>query len=57
MQTATVVINFVLQAIATRSMQPFLPARDYKWFIEKRVELYGSIIREEAINVDQEGPI
>jgi glycosyltransferase involved in cell wall biosynthesis len=40
MQMATVITNFVLQAIATRSTQPFLPARDYKWFIHRTVELY-----------------
>ncbi len=33
LQVATIVSNFTLQIISLRSTQPFLPARDYSWFV------------------------
>lgn len=42
LQMATLISNFVLQTIATRSAQPFLPARDYGWFIQNIIWLHGS---------------
>jgi hypothetical protein len=40
LQVAGLVSNFVMQAISTRSMQPFLPIRDYAWFISGEKRLY-----------------
>jgi hypothetical protein len=33
LQVATLVANFTMQIISLRSAQPFLPARDYNWFV------------------------
>jgi hypothetical protein len=38
-QVITLVGNFTMQIISTRSVQPFLPARDYSWYID-RVDRY-----------------
>jgi glycosyltransferase involved in cell wall biosynthesis len=40
LQMVTLMVNFVLQASGNRAVQPFLPARDYKWFIKDHVTLY-----------------
>jgi glycosyltransferase involved in cell wall biosynthesis len=37
-QVITLASNFTMQIISARSVQPFLPARDYAWYID-RVEL------------------
>ena len=37
-QVITLASNFTMQIISDRSVQPFLPARDYAWYID-RVEL------------------
>ena len=42
LQMATLISNFVMQAIATRTAQPFLPIRDYPWFVLKTDQLYPS---------------
>ncbi|HEX4141861.1 MAG TPA: glycosyltransferase [Candidatus Methylacidiphilales bacterium] len=40
LQVATLVSNFTMQIISLRSMQPFLPARDYAWFVAGLSTLY-----------------
>ncbi len=41
LQVATLVSNFTMQIISLRSMQPFLPARDYHWFVAGLTTLYS----------------
>ena len=38
-QVITLATNFTMQIISARSVQPFLPARDYTWYID-RVDKY-----------------
>jgi hypothetical protein len=40
LQVATLVSNFTMQIISQRSAQPFLPARDYAWFVSGFRTLY-----------------
>lgn len=40
LQVATLVSNFTMQIISLRSAQPFLPARDYAWFVAGLTTLY-----------------
>ncbi len=40
LQVATLVSNFTMQIISQRSTQPFLPARDYAWFVAGVTTLY-----------------
>jgi glycosyltransferase involved in cell wall biosynthesis len=40
LQIATLVSNFTMQIISQRSTQPFLPARDYSWFVSRFETLY-----------------
>jgi polyisoprenyl-phosphate glycosyltransferase len=40
LQIATLVSNFTMQIISGRSVQPFLPARDYSWFVSTFETLY-----------------
>ncbi len=40
-QVITLAMNFTLQIISARSAQPFLPARDYVWYIEGAMRLYA----------------
>jgi glycosyltransferase involved in cell wall biosynthesis len=40
LQVATLVSNFTMQIISQRSTQPFLPARDYSWFVAGLTSLY-----------------
>ena len=40
LQVATLVSNFTMQIISMRSVQPFLPARDYAWFVAGLTTLY-----------------
>ena len=40
LQVATLVSNFTMQIISLRSAQPFLPARDYAWFVAGFTTLY-----------------
>ena len=40
LQLATLVSNFTMQIISQRSAQPFLPARDYGWFVAGCATLY-----------------
>jgi glycosyltransferase involved in cell wall biosynthesis len=40
LQVATLVGNFTMQIISQRSAQPFLPARDYSWFVAAFTTLY-----------------
>jgi glycosyltransferase involved in cell wall biosynthesis len=40
LQVATLVSNFTMQFISQRSSQPFLPARDYAWFVSGFATLY-----------------
>ncbi len=40
LQVATLVSNFTMQIISQRSAQPFLPARDYAWFISSFRTVY-----------------
>jgi glycosyltransferase involved in cell wall biosynthesis len=40
LQVATLVSNFTMQIISQRSAQPFLPARDYAWFVAGFETLY-----------------
>jgi hypothetical protein len=40
LQVATLVSNFTMQIISQRSTQPFLPARDYTWFVAGFTTLY-----------------
>ncbi len=40
LQVATLVSNFTMQIISQRSAQPFLPARDYAWFVAGLTTLY-----------------
>lgn len=40
LQIATLVSNFTMQIISGRSAQPFLPARDYSWFVSSFKTLY-----------------
>lgn len=40
LQVATLVSNFTMQIISQRSAQPFLPARDYTWFVAGLATLY-----------------
>ena len=40
LQVATLVSNFTMQIISQRSAQPFLPARDYAWFVSGFATLY-----------------
>ena len=40
LQMATLMVSFVLNTVGNRSGQPFLPARDYKWFIKDCIDLY-----------------
>ena len=35
LQVLTLASNFTMQMIGARSVQPFLPARDYSWYIER----------------------
>ena len=39
LQVITLTTNFTMQMISARSVQPFLPARDYSWYVD-RVESY-----------------
>ena len=41
LQVATLVSNFTMQIISQRSVQPFLPARDYAWFVAGLTTLYS----------------
>ncbi len=41
LQVVTLVSNFTMQIISQRSAQPFLPARDYGWFVAGLKTLYG----------------
>ncbi len=41
LQVATLVSNFTMQIISLRSMQPFLPARDYAWFVAGLTAIYA----------------
>jgi len=41
LQVATLVSNFTMQIISQRSAQPFLPARDYAWFVAGLTTLYS----------------
>ena len=34
-QVITLASNFTMQIISARSVQPFLPARDYSWYIDR----------------------
>jgi len=40
LQVATLVSNFTMQIISLRSAQPFLPARDYAWFVAGLLTIY-----------------
>ena len=40
LQVATLVSNFTMQIISMRSVQPFLPARDYAWFVADLTTIY-----------------
>jgi glycosyltransferase involved in cell wall biosynthesis len=40
MQVATLVCNFTMQIISARNLQPFLPCRDYHWFIASVWEIF-----------------
>ena len=40
LRVATLVSNFTMQIISMRSVQPFLPARDYAWFVAGLTTLY-----------------
>jgi hypothetical protein len=44
LQVATLVSNFTMQIISQRSAQPFLPARDYAWFVATFKTLYKKAV-------------
>jgi hypothetical protein len=35
LQVFTIALNFTLQIISTRRLQPFIPARDYVWYVSR----------------------
>jgi hypothetical protein len=42
-QIVTLVSNFTMQIISERGSQPFLPARDYAWFVAGVKNLYSRV--------------